>query len=332
MPMTGKLQRASVVGIGLALAATSCASEERPFLLPPDAVQAATPTTVDPESTTTTSTTVDPGEPLALVSPTGVVVPILEVGEGGYLVQTPCQAETTLVFGTALYRVDVVLDPGHGGDIETGAVGPNGLAEKDLNLRLSKAAARKLEDRGITVALTRTSDYRIPLITRAQIADALEAEALVSVHHNAPVLSDSTEPGTEVFYQTDSPESARLGGLIQEEVVDALSQFTDVKWVRAQDAGVVGVLKPDGTESYGMIRRPETTAVLAEFGYLANPSEAELFATDEYIEVAAEALATAVERFLDSDQPGVEPNADNRTFTPTGGTGGVDGCEDPDLE
>ncbi len=81
-----------------------------------------------------------------------------------------------------------------------------------------------------------------------------------------------------------------------------------------------------------MIRRPETTAVLAEFGYLANRSEADLFATDEYIEVAAEALATAVERFLDTDDTGAEPNASNRTFTPTGGTGGVSGCTDPALE
>jgi N-acetylmuramoyl-L-alanine amidase len=332
MPMTGKLRPSPIIGLALLFAATACASDERPFLLPPDAVQAATPTTVETETATTPPTTIDRGEPLALVSPTGVVVPILEVGDDGYLVQTPCQDQTTLVFGTPLYQVDVVLDPGHGGDIETGAVGPNGLAEKDLNLSLSKAAARKLEDRGITVALTRTSDYRIPLITRAQIADTLEAEALVSVHHNAPVLSTSTEPGTEVFYQTESPESARLGGLIQEEVVEALSQFTEVKWVRASDAGVVGVLKPDGTESYGMIRRPETTAVLAEFGYLANRSEAELFATDEYIDAAAEALATAVERFLESDQAGVEPNAENRTFTPTGGTGGIGGCVDPALE
>jgi N-acetylmuramoyl-L-alanine amidase len=330
--MTGKLRRASILGIGLALAATSCAGDERPFLLPPDAVQAATPTTTVADPASTPPTTVDPGEPLALVTPTGVIVPILEFGPGGFLVQTPCQAETTLVFGTPLYAVDVVLDPGHGGDVETGAVGPNGLTEKDLNLRLSKAAARKLQDRGISVALTRTSDYRVPLITRAQIADTLEAEALVSVHHNAPVLSSSTEPGTEVFYQTDSTESARLGGLIQEEVVLALSQFTDVNWVRARDAGVVGVLKPDGTESYGMIRRPETTAVLAEFGYLANPSEAELFATEEYIDAAAEALATAVERFLDADESAVEPNAQNRTFTPRGGTGGVGGCEDPALE
>ncbi len=334
--MTGSTRRrtlsakAGALSVCAALLA-SCASDERPFLLPPDAVRTTT-TLATPTTLETTTTTEDPGTPLALISPTGVIVPILNIGEGGYLVQTPCQAEATLVFGTPIYQTTVVLDPGHGGAIETGAVGPNGLAEKDLNLTLAKATARRLLDVGISTVLTRTSDYRIPLATRAQIADTLDASALISIHHNAPILSDSEIPGTEVFYQTNRPESGRLGGLIQQEVVDALAQFSDVDWVSARDAGVVGVLKPDGTPSYGMIRRPQTTAVLAEFGYLANPSEAELFATDEYIEVASEALATAIERFLESDQSGVEVNAQNRTFTPSGGTGGVIGCIDPPLE
>ncbi|NNE96357.1 MAG: N-acetylmuramoyl-L-alanine amidase [Acidimicrobiales bacterium] len=332
MASSPKLRKGTALGLGLALTLASCASDERPFLLPPDAVQAATPTTAVSTTGPTPPTTADPGEPLALITPTGVVVPILEVGEGGYLVQTPCQEQATLTFGTPLREVDVVLDPGHGGEIETGAVGPNGLTEKDLNLRLSKLTALRISERGFTVALTRTNDYRVPLITRAQIADTLKAEALISIHHNAPVLADSDTPGSEIFYQTASLQSARLGGLIQEEVLEALSAFDDVDWVSAADAGVLGVLKPDGTESYGMIRRPETTAVLAELGYLANPSEAELFASDEYVEVAAEALANAVERFLSTNESGVAPNDQNRTFTPTGGTGGVAGCTDPALE
>ncbi len=335
MTLPARARGARTAGFILAgaLIVLSCASDERPFLLPPGA---ANPSPTTTEATTTTQfvppTTEDPGDPLGLISPTGVVVPVLEAGEGGYRVGTPCLAETTLVFGTPLYRTDVVLDPGHGGPVETGAVGPNGLAEKDLNLRLAKATARLLEDRGISVALTRTTDYRLPLRARALIADTLQAEALISIHHNAPILSDSDIPGSEVFYQVQNPESARLGGLIQEEVLAALSQFEDVSWVSARDAGVVAVLKPDGTESYGMIRNPESTAVLAELGYLANPSEAELFATDEYIEVASAALADAAQRFLETDQSGVAVNEVNRRFVPTGGTGGTDNCEDPPLE
>ncbi len=321
--------RAMSAVAALCLAASACASDDRPFLLPANVVQAApAPTSTPP----TPSTTLDPGTPLALITPTGVVVPILDITPTAYLVQSPCQAEVQIVYGTPIYQVDIVLDPGHGGAAETGAVGPNGLTEKDLNLRLAKAAARKLQARGISVALTRTADYRLPIRTRTQIADTLKAEALISIHHNAPVLTASSEPGSEVFYQSRSEESARLGGLVQEEILAALSQFDGINWVTARDAGVVAVLKPDGTESYGMIRGPETPAVLAEFGYIANQSEAELFETPEYIEAAAEAVAAAAERFLSPQETGVAPNQVNRTFTPTGGTGGVDNCEDPALE
>jgi len=38
-----------------------------------------------------------------------------------------------------LERVDVVLDPGHGGP-ETGSVGTNGLVERDLNLAVALLA------------------------------------------------------------------------------------------------------------------------------------------------------------------------------------------------
>ncbi|NNF55062.1 MAG: N-acetylmuramoyl-L-alanine amidase [Acidimicrobiales bacterium] len=321
--------RALSVVAALGLAASACASDDRPFLLPADVVQAApaTTSTIPPPSTT-----LDPGTPLALLTPTGVVVPILDITPTAYLVQSPCQAEVEIVYGTPIYQVDIVLDPGHGGEVETGAVGPNGLTEKDLNLRLAKLAARKLEARGISVALTRTADYRLPIQTRSQIADTLKAQALISIHHNAPVLTASSEPGSEVFYQSRSLQSARLGGLVQEEILDALRQFDGINWVAARDAGVVAVLKPDGTESYGMIRRPDTPAVLAEFGYIANQSEADLFDTPEYLDAAAEAITAAAERYLTTDDTGVAPNPVNRTFTPTGGTGGVDNCEDPALE
>lgn len=267
----------------------------------------------------------------ALISPTGVVVPVVREDIDGFLVLSPCGNETSLAWGTPISSAEVALDPGHGGE-ETGAQGPNGLVEKDLNLTLAKRAATELRARGISVVLTRTSDYRIPLSSRAAIANTLETELLVSIHHNAPVVNPSPGPGTEVFVQLGSDESRRLGGLIYEEVVAALSQFDEVDWVTTSDAGALSVMNADGEDSYGMIRRPEMPAVLAEFGYLANPTEAELFATDQYIDVAAFALAEAIERWLDSDAPGSGFVDEPRRFTPDGRTGGSGGCEDPPLE
>lgn len=346
--------------------AASCSSPERPHLsndtLPgpnsgldseqgsdqdvPGSVTAVAPTIGpgwvdggDPESVGNSSLAADGalinlplGSARALITPTGVVVPVLSDDGTSYTVMTPCGDSATLAWGTPLYEAQVVLDPGHGGEVETGAVGANGLTEKELNLRLAKRTARILQERGISVVLTRTSDYRIPLVVRAEIGNRLDAELMVSIHHNAPNWQPSDIPGTEVFVQKDTPESRRLGGLIWEEVVAALAQFDDVEWTAADDAGALEVLNAEGGDTYGMVRRPLMPAVLAEFGYISNASEAELFATDDYIDVSATALAEAIWRWLATDDPGDGLVDEPRLFTPTGGTGGTGGCIDPALE
>lgn len=268
--------------------------------------------------------------PRVLITPTGVVVPIVSTLTTSYSVLTPCGNRARISWGYPISSADVVLDPGHGGAVETGAVGPNGLTEKELNLEVAKRTARILESRGISVVLTRTADYRIPLSTRAEIANVLEAKAIVSIHHNAPNANPSPTPGTEVFIQDGVPESARLGGLLQEEIVAALDQF-EVNWTISSDAGAIVVLNDSGLNSYGMIRRPEMPAVLAELGYLSNAEEAELFATTEYQQVAATALADGIDRWFNTGAPGSGFRDEPRRFTPSGGTGGSDGCEDPEL-
>lgn len=268
--------------------------------------------------------------PRVLITPTGVVVPIVSTMTNSYSVLTPCGNRDRVIWGTPISTADVVLDPGHGGSVETGAVGPNGLTEKELNLEVAKRTARILESRGIAVVLTRTADYRIPLATRAEIADVLDAKAIISIHHNAPNANPSSTPGTEVFIQDGVPESARLGGLLHEEIVAALDTF-DLNWTIASDAGAIVVLNDSGLNSYGMIRRPEMPAVLAELGYISNPEEAELFATVEYQDTAATALADGIERWLTTQDPGSGFRDSPRLFTPSGGTGGSDGCEDPEL-
>ncbi len=348
LPMVRWPKPLSGLVLGLSLLASACVSVERPVVssetLPPiqpkGAETGASQSRSEKDGASpgaervaqTAEEVVEVGPALALISPTGVVVPVLSQNNDNYLIMTPCGKEELLAWGTPLRSAQVVLDPGHGGDVETGAVGPNGLSEKELNLTVSKRTARILLDRGISTVLTRTSDYRIPLVIRAMIANNLDADIMVSVHHNAPNWLPSKSPGTEVFVQRDSVESRRLGGLIWEEMVEALAQFDDVDWSRADDAGALEVLNRDGDDTYGMVRRPEMPAVLAELGYISNPSEAELFSTDEYVEVASTALANAIERWLATTDPGSGFVTEPRLFDPSGGTGGVNGCVDPDLE
>ena len=266
----------------------------------------------------------------ALVTPTGVVVAVLDQTVNGFLVRTPCGDETVVSSGAPVSGVRVVVDPGHGGEVDTGAVGSNGLMERDLNLDVSRALKAKLIVRGIPVLLTRTANYASTLGVRAALADHVGADLLLSIHHNAPTPGPSKGPGTEIFVQHDSSESRRLGGLIWNRVVQALSGF-DIQWSGATDAGVLSVLSTRGEDAYGINRNPETVSVLAELAYISNPAEAELFATDEYVEAAAEALADAVEAYLATDDHGSGFIAEPRVFNPQPGIGGSV-CVNPDLE
>ena len=287
-----------------------------------------------PSSTTTvaqgsTSTSAASLPPVAWIAPSGVVLAVVDANEGIVDVLTPCGDSATLAGGTPVHTVDVLLDPGHGGPIDTGAVGPNGLAEKEVNLDVSIRAAELLNERGLSTLLTRTGDYPIPIRTRAEYADRMGVRALVSIHHNAPVAPASDIPGVEIFIQMETPDSARLGGILFEETMSALAQF-DIDWDRSPDAGVMTVLNPDGLDAYGMVRLPESTSVLIELGYVANRAEAELFATTGYVEAAAMAVADGVERFLSTSDPG-SGFTEGRVFRPNRGVG-RDQCIEPDLE
>ena len=295
-----------------------------------------TTTTEPPPPTTTTTTEPPPPPPVALLTPTGIPVTVIEVTENGFVVETPCGNTTEIATGERIEPVRVVLDPGHGGPFESGAVGPTGLVERDLNLILADAVLAELTARGISAATTRTADYGQYLSVRADFADALGAEALVSIHHNGPTWDLQDAPGTEVFVQSDSPEepradSARLGGLLYEEITAALGTFEDVQWSGLPDAGVLRVLRlsEDAGDAYGMLSRPATPAALVEYGYISNPSEAELFATEEYIAVAARATADAIEAYLETDRPGTGFVEAPRRFSPAGAP--VE-CTEPPLE
>ncbi len=294
----------------------------------------ATTTTVDPPATSTstiatTTTMAHAGPPLAWIAPSGVVLAVTGVDGETVHVITPCGDPADITDGTPVYDVDVVIDPGHGGPIDTGAVAPTGVPEKEINLTVGLEVARILNERGVATVVTRSGDYPIPIPTRSEYADSMGAKALVSIHHNAPAAPASDTPGTEIFIQDGSDDSRRLGGLIYQSVTERLGAF-DVDWDRAPDAGVMTVLNPEGDDAYGMIRIPDSVSVLVELGYVANRAEAEFFARPDYAPTVGAAVADAIEAFLNSDAPGTG-FVDGRVFDPQRGVG-KDQCIEPDLE
>jgi N-acetylmuramoyl-L-alanine amidase len=300
-----------------------------------------TTTTTTPPTTTTTgpTTTTEPpiawapvpaGPPKAVVTPNGVVLAVLRANaDGTFVARAPCGGEVT-VTGTPLAGANVVLDPGHGGE-EPGAVGPAGTTEKAVNLAIAQETERRLEALGATVVLTRTADYRISLLSRAAIATSLQPQLFVSIHHNAAPDGPRAGPGAETYFQIASPESKRASGLIYEELVRAFGTY-DIAWVADTDAGAKYRPRAGGGDYYGILHRTAgVPAVLSEAAFLSNPPEEQLLADPAFQAVEAEALTTAIVRYITTEDPGsgfVEPYP--RT-EPAGPGGGTTGCVDPPM-
>ncbi len=270
------------------------------------------------------------GGPGVVITPTGIVTPVLETHRDGWTVWTPCVRTQRITKGTFIAGTQVVIDAGHGG-AESGSVGPNNLYEKTLNLSIATRVKAILGARGISSVLTRTTDHRIPLRTRAEIANALKPDLFVSIHHNGGAVRRQDTPGTEIFYQSGSDESRRAGGIFFEELTAALDQY-DIGWVGTVRNGVSARLKDNGENLYGIHRyTPNIPSVITEAGYLSNPSEAALFARDDVRDTEAVAIVDAIERWLNTKDVG---SGYLPEFVDGGssGTGGTDNCTDPALQ
>jgi N-acetylmuramoyl-L-alanine amidase len=92
----------------------------------------------------------------------------------------------------------IVVDPGHGGH-DSGAIGPNGILEKDVVLAIGlKLRDLFREELGVDVVMTRSTDIFIPLEERTAIANKVGADLFVSVHANA--APNRSAAGIETYY------------------------------------------------------------------------------------------------------------------------------------
>ena len=302
---------------------------------PPVARATTTSSTI---ATTTTGAPAAPAPPPALaepakavVSPSGVVLPVIAAEAGAWRVRTPCGNETTISEARPLSQADVVIDPGHGG-VEPGSVSDeHGLAEKEVNLGVSRELQRALELQGISAVLTRYSDHRVPLTARSAVAKAMQPRAFVSIHHNAEPDGPYDGPGAETYYQHRDPQSKRLAGLILEEL-RATFAILPVTWVGDSDAGAKARVNSRGDDYYGILRHTNgIPGVLSEAAFVSNPDEAKLMKTVEFQRLEADAIARAIMRFFTTKDPGSGFVDGYPRQSPAGSGGGSKSCTDPTL-
>ena len=113
---------------------------------------------------------------------------------------------------TVLEGKTIVLDPGHGGAF-SGAVGPGGLAEKEVNLAIALILRDLLKRYGANVIMTRDTDTTLSakgapesvhddLAARVDSANAhSEAVFFLSLHHNDLGVPNKRYNATETYYK-----------------------------------------------------------------------------------------------------------------------------------
>lgn len=286
----------------------------------------------DAETATTTTTAPSPFGPVpagagVVRTGDGLLLPVTGGEPGAWSVLTPC-AQTAVVAGEHVSGAHVVIDPGHGGE-ETGAIGPSGVVEAELNLDVAKRAAQALEEAGATVVLTRDDETRVTLRTRAAIARALDPLVFISIHHNGGPTSPAERPGVQVYHQHQTPPSARLAGLLFEELQAGLAPFSDT-WSGGSATGVRARLGTDGADFYGILREAgDVPAILAEALYLSHEPEASLLLEPEVRQAEADAIAAAVLAWVETGRAGSGHLPPLTASESAGGGGGTAGCDDP---
>ena len=137
-------------------------------------------------------------------------------------------------------------------------------------------------------------------------------------------------PGSEVFVDGGNPDARRLGGLIFEEMIDAMSDF-EAEWVGSWRNGVSARFNDDGEDLYGIHRfTPGVPSVITEAGYLSNPSEEALFVDNDVQWAHGKAIADGLIRWHTTSDQG-SGYLDDFVDDSSSGTGGFDGCQDPAL-
>ena len=182
-----------------------------------------------------------------------------------------------------LANFKIVLDPGHGGK-ESGASGPTGYLEKDVNLVVSKLLRDELVKRGATVVMTREDDKEVSLVERQAIISKEEPAIAISIHHNSlPDNGDAEKTkGFGTFWY--HPQAHNLAIFLQNYVVKKL-----------------------GKPSYGVfwnnlaLTRPAAApSVLLELGFMSNPDEFEQVVNPEEQKKMANAIAQAITEWFKS--------------------------------
>ena len=214
----------------------------------------------------------------------------------------------------------IVIDPGHGGR-DPGAIGPSGLKEKDVVLKIAKGLREKLQKHGYEVFLTRERDVYLPLEDRTAIANVKEADLFVSIHANASrkrgargietyilgfpsddeivelaARENATSPKKltdlqiilyDLMVSAKVNESGRLAHYVQESMCNNLNHRKSSD----PDRGI----KP---APFIVLMRARMPAILVEVSFISNRAEESRLRSRKYLEEIAASIAQGLNSYM----------------------------------
>lgn len=167
----------------------------------------------------------------------------------------------------------IMLDAGHGGR-DPGAV-YEGRQEKDDALQLTLAIGEILEDYGLDVEYTRTTDIYESPSQKAMEANNADVDFFISIHRNSNPTPNSAS-GVESLVYNKSGLKLDMAENINEQL---------------ESLGFVN-LGVKARPNLIVLRRTKMPAVLVEVGFINSDSDNALF--DESLEDIAQAIADGI--------------------------------------
>ena len=232
--------------------------------------------------------------------------------------------------------VVVVVDAGHGGD-DPGALGVNGVREKDVALAIAKALKKDLNAaEGYRAVMVREGDYYVGLRQRAAIVQQHAAHLFVSIHADAFRLPSVR--GATVYALSargSSSEAARIlaekenrsdliggvggvGGIsldgqpshVAETLVELSLDFNQSGGIEVGDT-ILRKLAPTSrlhkktTQLAGFVvlKAAGVPSILVETGFLTNPEDARLLGTPAYRSRLARAIGDGIRDYVSRNPP-----------------------------
>ncbi|MBY0345539.1 MAG: N-acetylmuramoyl-L-alanine amidase [Neisseriaceae bacterium] len=224
-------------------------------------------------------------------------------------------------------KITIMIDPGHGGE-DSGAIGPSGLREKDVVLKIARLLKQTINGQaGMRALLTRDEDIFIPLGVRVAKARQVKADLFISIHADA--FTTPSASGSSVFALSSSGASSAagkflaqtqnasdaIGGVISKgkdpylnkTLVDLTITATinDGLKLGKQVLGSIAKLnrlhnQKGSVEQAGfaVLKAPDIPSILVETAFISNPNEESKLRDPAFQKKMALAIFEGINRYI----------------------------------